>query len=400
MTILSASLKNRLQKEYRQGFALECEFIDEDGRLLRPGSAFDLPVFSVTRADALRESRRWGEPCLFFIAPGILSWIVPMEQNETPLGGISGGEVRVHEGLAQETIHYLAQAGLKRTMADKAVSRIPQWSLVRTREAAAYLFKRFYEISGWKAVQLAQNRDNALQQRQIAEQIHLRKSHACPAPLFFDEERTLLSLIRVGDRTGALKTLNRMLALIFLHSPRIPLVKARAIEFMGYIVRVTLEENPIHEPLLERHQAWIEEIMAATDFEKVCTVLRQQVDSYMDIVALQGFNRSNRKVQLALEFLSKNYSSTIRLAEVANCCGLSQFRIAHLVKRHTGKSIFQHIKSLRIQKARQLLETTEHSSAEIAQELGFTDQSYFIKQFRLSMGTTPEKYRQTVHSSS
>jgi AraC-like DNA-binding protein len=396
-------MKKRIQKDYLNAYALACDFIGEDGRFLAsPESGiFDLPLFALARADALRESRRWGEPCLFFTAPGILSWIVPMEQNAVLGGGISGGEVRVHDdsGLLQETIHYLVHAGMSRAKAEKTVRSVPSWPLARTREAAAFLFRRFYEISGWEAVQLARNRDNALQQRQIAEQIHQHKGHACPAPLFFDEERTLLSQVRVGDRIGALKTLNRMLALIFLHSPRIPLVKARSIEFLGYIVRVTLEENPMHEPLLDRHQAWIEQIMAAPDFEDVCAVLRRQVDEYMDIVVLQGFNRSNRKVQTALDFLAKHYTSSIRLADVAKCCGLSQFRIAHLVKRHTGKSVFQHIKRLRIQKARQLLESSERSSSDIALELGFTDQSYFIKQFRQSLGVTPEKYRSRHHLS-
>jgi len=64
-----------------------------------------------------------------------------------------------------------------------------------------------------------------------------------------------------------------------------------------------------------------------------------------------------------------------------------------LVKQHTGKTISQHIRSMRLQEACRLLKSTNLSYSDIAYELGFTDQSYFIKQFKETMGITPAKYR-------
>lgn len=58
------------------------------------------------------------------------------------------------------------------------------------------------------------------------------------------------------------------------------------------------------------------------------------------------------------------------------------------------RQITQHIRTLRVNRARELLESTNQPCAEIAYDLGFADQSYFIKQFREMTGTTPARYRQ------
>ncbi len=113
----------------------------------------------------------------------------------------------------------------------------------------------------------------------------------------------------------------------------------------------------------------------------------------MNRIYLQGHNRTSRTAQKILDYINDHYTEKITLEDVADEVGLSRFRVAHLIKEVTGKTIIQHIRQLRIQRAIQLLETTDTHYADVAYELGFSDQSYFIKQFREHTGTTPAKYR-------
>ena len=207
------------------------------------------------------------------------------------------------------------------------------------------------------------------------------------------EERMLLSLMRVGDRNGARRMLNRMLAAIFLYSPRQAIVRARAIEMIGYLTRAAVEDSPLQEHLVERHQRWIARLVHAEDFESLCVVLRDTLDDFMDGIFLHGYNRSSKKVQNILAYLSEHYTTRITLDDLAGETGLSRSHICHLVKEHTGKTVNQHIRTMRVRRACELLEQSDMAFAEIAYDLGFTDQSYFIKQFRESMGVTPARYR-------
>jgi two-component system response regulator YesN len=323
-----------------------------------------------------------------------MSWIIPLVDGDSIMGGISGGEVALedNEDNGVPAIDYLVGAGCSRNTAEKYVKNLPVWSQTRTREAAEFLFKNIYQLSRLTPTLLDHNRENALQQRQIAEAIQERK-HSKEHRYPIREEQMLLSLMRVGDRNGARRILNNMLAAMFLYSPKPVLIRARAIEMMGFLVRAAIEDNPVQEPLMERQQIWIGEIIESESFEDLCVVLRHSLDNFMSAVFEQGYNRSSKKVQAIMAFISRNYTTQLTLDEIAQEVGLSRFHVARLIKRSTGKTMTQHIRTLRINRARELLQATEKDYAEIAYDLGFADQSYFIKQFREMTGTTPARYR-------
>jgi two-component system, response regulator YesN len=189
---------------------------------------------------------------------------------------------------------------------------------------------------------------------------------------------------------------NKMLAAMFLYSPKPVVVRARAIEMMGYLVRTAVEDSPLAEPLLERHMKWIEQIVETQDFDDLCNVLRDALDDFMSSIFLQGVNPVSPAVSKALDYIAANYTEPVALEEIAAAAGLSTFRIAHLLKEATGKTALQNVHYLRIQEARRLLETSDMSCTDVAYETGFGDQSYFIKQFRKWMGITPARYRKSA----
>ncbi len=353
-----------------------------------------LPVLVRGRADALQQAVRWGEPYVFFLAPGMLTWVIPLVDNETILGGITGGEVAADEDEKRSAaINYLAEAGGSRAASAAFVQAWPVWPQSRTHEAAYFLFDLVYQMTPLRPSLLTRNRENAQQQRQIAEAIQERKDTA-DRKYPIREEQMLLSLMRVGDRNGARRILNEMLASMFLYSPNLVLIRARAIEMMGFLVRAAIEDNPQQEPLMERHQEWIGRIITSPSFEDLCEVLRYALDDFMNAIFMQGYNRNSGNVRKIMGVISQRYMTALSLDAVAESVGLSRFHVARLVKRSTGKTVTQHIRTLRVNKACELLESTDRPYTEIAYELGFADQSYFIKQFREMTGTTPGRYRE------
>ncbi len=397
MSILSKRLFESLCRDYRKQHGLTLRLVDCEGRVVLPVTVDPverLPVVNHTRSHSLAESLRWGEPQAFFIAPGIMSWVVPLvEQSELRGGLVCACVVFENEMFnVNAAVNHLVANGAPRQGALDFVEQLPHFEQERVREAEESLYDLFYQYSGWKPVLLERNKDQMMQQRQIAEAIHQRKAtqdRAYP----YDDERILLSHIRVGDRRGARRIFNNMLAAMFLYSPKLVVVRARAIEMIGYLVRAAVEDSPLMEPLLERHMRWIEQIVEAEDFDELCIVLRDALDDFMNSIFLQGVNPVNPAVGKALDYIAAHFAGTVTLDEIAAAAGLSTFRIAHLMKEATGKSPLQNVHYLRIQKARTLLESSELSCTEIAYESGFGDQSYFIKLFKKWMGITPAKYR-------
>jgi two-component system response regulator YesN len=398
MKILSQRSEASLRSSYKSAYGLRLDIVVPDGSMhtcRRDRCPCHLPVLARGRADAIQQAVRWGDPYVFFLAPGVMTWVVPLVDGDSILGGITGGEVVA--GDADESrsaaINYLVEAGCSRESASRYAQDLTVWPQSRAHEAASYLFELVYQVLPLKPVLLDRNRENAQQQRQIAEAIQERKD-SVDRKYPMREEQILLSLMRVGDRNGARRVLNDMLAAMFLYSPNLVLIRARAIEMMGFLVRAAIEDNPLQEPLMERHQEWIGHIVGAEQFEQLCEVLRHALDDFMDAIFMQGYNRSSGHVGRIISVITQRYMTSLSLQQLADEVGLSRFHVARLVKRSTGKTVTQHIRTLRVNRASELLESTDKAYSDIAYDLGFADQSYFIKQFREMTGTTPARYRQ------
>lgn len=349
------------------------------------------------RIYALHESINTGEPYFFEVVPGVTSWLVALEDRRIIHGAMIGGEV-YSDGTtrdAEECLRSLSALGLTPEAArDYASSRL-SLGTPRIREAAEYLRRVFYQVSGWKPLQMEENRLRVMQQQQIAEAIEDQKRRGGVASYPFEKERILLSHIRAGDQAGARRVLNEMLGAMYMTAPKLVVLRARAIELMGYLTRAAVEDSPIMESLIERNHQWMRRLISARDFEKLARVLTEALNDFIEGIYLHGFNRSNTHVSKALDFITQNYTKPLTLNDIAREVGLSSYRLAHVVKAHTGKTVLQIIAHARIQNAQHLLEHSGKSCTEIAYEVGFNDQSYFIKHFRRLTGITPARYRRT-----
>jgi AraC family transcriptional regulator len=81
------------------------------------------------------------------------------------------------------------------------------------------------------------------------------------------------------------------------------------------------------------------------------------------------------------------------VAEMADAVGLSESWFATVFRQTTGKSPLQWQMSRRIDAARNLLADTQLSIADIAAQLGFSDQAHLTKVFRQIVGETPAAWR-------
>lgn len=399
MSTLSRRILTDVIRSVHKDTGVRPFFMDLNGQV--PGDLDPLgnagPRARRLRLYALHESVNMGEPFFFETAPGLSSWMVALENRGIIHGAMIGGDVISTESTTptEDYLRYLAAMGLSPDAARNYLATRPALSPSTMADAAITLQKTFYQISGWKPVQMEENRLRMLQQKQIAEAMEDQRRRGTVFAYPFEKERILLSHIRAGDQAGARRVLNEMLGAMYLTSPKLVVLRARAIELMGYLTRTAVEDSPVMESLIKRNHRWMERLIRARDFEVLSRVLTEALNDFIEGIYLHGFNRSNAHVSRALDFITRNYTRPITLQEVAREVGLSAYRLAHIVKAHTGKTILQSILHARIQSARQLLESTDQSCTDIAYAVGFNDQSYFIRHFKRLTGTTPARYRRT-----
>lgn len=400
MTTLSKRILTDVTRSVFKATGVRPFFMDLNGQTpagTDPLGHHSTPRVRRLRLYALHESVTTGLPFFFETAPGLSSWLVALEDRRIIHGALIGGDVISTETVmtTEDYLRHLAAMGLPAKSARDYLSTRPALSPATMNEAATVLTKTFYQISGWKPVQMEENRLRMMQQQQIAEAIEDQRRQGNTSSYPFEKERILLSYIRAGDQAGARRVLNEMLGAMYLTSPKLVVLRARAIEMMGYLTRTAVEDSPVMESLILRNHRWMERLIRARDFEDLSRVLTEALNDFIEGIYLHGFNRSNTRVSAALDYITRNYSKPLSLQDIAKEVGLSSYRLAHVVKSHTGKTVLQIITHARVQNARQLLESTSKSCTDIAYEVGFNDQSYFIKHFKRITGITPARYRRT-----
>lgn len=96
-----------------------------------------------------------------------------------------------------------------------------------------------------------------------------------------------------------------------------------------------------------------------------------------------------RRLDDVFKFTLENYHRPIQLEEVAEVVHMNKAAFCRYFKQHTRKTYLNFLNEIRLQKATELLRTTELSVAQIAYEVGFNNLSNFNRTFKLVKGTTP-----------
>jgi len=99
------------------------------------------------------------------------------------------------------------------------------------------------------------------------------------------------------------------------------------------------------------------------------------------------------KLQPALEWLIQHTGESTSLDKLAGLAHLSVTHFRRLFVETFKESPAKYALRLRLNRARELLETTDRTIANIALDSGFYDQSHFVKAFRATYKITPTAYR-------
>ena len=104
------------------------------------------------------------------------------------------------------------------------------------------------------------------------------------------------------------------------------------------------------------------------------------------------YDKSN-VVKIILEYFDNNYMKNISLDDMSKNMYISSVYISKVFKEKTGESPINYLINLRLEKAKDLLISTESPVKAIAQAVGYSDAYYFSKLFKKYYGNSPCKFR-------
>lgn len=101
-------------------------------------------------------------------------------------------------------------------------------------------------------------------------------------------------------------------------------------------------------------------------------------------------------VESAKAYIRENFYKNLSLLAVAEYLGVSQSHLSREFTRHTGEQPVKYLTRIRLEKAIDMLCTTDRSLEHISVECGFENGNYFSKVFKKYMKTSPGEFRRQV----
>lgn len=137
----------------------------------------------------------------------------------------------------------------------------------------------------------------------------------------------------------------------------------------------------------------IEELYRVNHFSEIEQSL---LDLMGRVVRVLDSQQDSPKHMIAIieKYIRDHYMEVLSLDVLAEKVFLTPHYLSSIFSQEKGIGLNKYIKKVRMDKAEQLLTTTNMKIGDICEAVGYTNLSYFCKTFRNEYGVTPEKYRE------
>lgn len=115
--------------------------------------------------------------------------------------------------------------------------------------------------------------------------------------------------------------------------------------------------------------------------EKMCSLLSERKE-----------NRSDKLVFLAKRYINEHYTEKLTLSDIADHLRISSGHLSTTFSRYMNLTVSDYIAQVKIDHAKELIDSGQYLIYEIANQLGFDNAYYFSKVFKKVTGMSPRDY--------
>lgn len=159
--------------------------------------------------------------------------------------------------------------------------------------------------------------------------------------------------------------------------------------FSNVIQELFQEDQFGEERRLEKE---IERLYCCANITRILEVTEENIREYEKFIN-RSMSESRDEVAAVKNYIYQHYSEEMNLEMLAEKVYLSSGYLSFIFKKETGMNLNRYIRVFRMEKAKELLCTTNMKVAQISEQVGFANVSYFCRSFREYYGSSPESYR-------
>ena len=336
------------------------------------------------------EAYRWGGKYIYY-CPGGFVFVASSFSDD--LGNLIGGLVLgpIIMGELDDTVEFYQHEDLKSKVAQ--LSNIPTDKVNDIAELLAAITGYISGVSHSIRGNIEVKQETILQSLYTSKNIHEQNSTSS-YPI--EAERMLQTMIHNGDKQSAQALLNELLGQIyFLAKFDVEDIKIHIIELLTILSRATIESGADPNEIIWFNTNCIKEMQKCNTIEELSIWITEIMHRFVNYSFDFSSIKHSDTVYKVIQYIRSNYFKKISLDEISKYVNFSKTYLSRIFKEETGQNISMYMNKVRIEKAKLFLTDKSTSLVDVANSVGFEDQSYFTKVFKSIVGTSPKKYQES-----
>lgn len=156
---------------------------------------------------------------------------------------------------------------------------------------------------------------------------------------------------------------------------------------------IVIRDIPELLPYLNTIVAEAETPEIFSDFQQSCLLCAALNLLHRSAALSRPYKKPTASYRMILDYIQSHYAEDLSNHSLAEIFNYHPNYIGQLITKCTGVPLHQYLLKVRIRQALYLLQTTELPVAEIAQQVGFQNASYFSQYFKKCTGYSPSAFR-------
>lgn len=169
-------------------------------------------------------------------------------------------------------------------------------------------------------------------------------------------------------------------------------IRTKTLEFVLWVEHIAYEKGGMTYQFHSR-QDYLTTVMGTTDMDELRKWFLDKIMAACQNILGKREEKSNSIIEMSQQYIRNNFDKDISLDDVSRAVNISPYYFSKIFKEGTGENFIEYLTGIRIEKAKELLSTTEYSMKEICTMCGYSDPNYFSRSFKKNVGVTPTEYK-------
>lgn len=221
----------------------------------------------------------------------------------------------------------------------------------------------------------------------------IRSFHSCSRIITNKNTDKLKELFSQNDEKGIWAWIDdvflsmgnkKEMSLSFIHTAALEIL----LEMMGLVKGML----PVGSDMAQIPDSSFSDIFKLQIKDDIVKRLKDISKAFLDLINLKT-GSINPLIKRVLEYISSSYREEISIKTLACKMNTNANYLGQLFKEETGRYFSDYLSLFRVNKAKELLSTTDCSISEISKSVGYPDPGYFYKVFKKYAGLSPKEFR-------